>query len=194
MGRRATAVDSETAADQEKQTFGAARERATRIVREAQRASAAAVLRGGLVVDANSVAVLAFGERDASDRGAGVTEIAAGLQRGLIAAFAEIPGVYAIPAASVLPYADTELAPGAIGAELGARGILTGDVAVVDGTLRIRVVLDDAVTNGVRWRHDYEAPLAQLSRIQGEIVEGVTAALVGAPRYDETLAAIAPAP
>jgi TolB-like protein len=170
-------------------TLAAAVARATKLIGAAQAANPIALLPGDVVVDARSIAVLPF-TPDGDTRGPQDSSLAARLQRDLTAALAAIPGVYAIDAVSASAYAGADLAPAAIGAQLGARAIMTGQVAGADGRIRIAAVLRDATTNAILWRHDYDDALTALSAIQVDIVDAVTTALVYAPRYGATVAAL----
>lgn len=170
-------------------TLAAAVARATNLIGAAQVASSTALLPGDVVVDAHSIAVLPF-TPDGDTPSPQDSDLAARLQRDLTAALGAIPGVYAIDEVSARAYAGADLAPAAIGAQLGARAVMTGHLAVADGRIRIAAVLRDAATNAILWRHDYDDALAALSAIQVDIVDAVTTALVYAPRYDATVAAL----
>jgi TolB-like protein len=184
-------VDSDASAPSPAEPeLAAAVERATALLGAAQAANPVALLPGDVVVDAHSIAVLPFtpagdgAEADAAD-------LAARVERDLIATLSAIPGMYAIGDVSARAYAGAELPPSAIGAQLGVRGIVTGRIAVTADRIQITAVLRDATTNAVLWRNDYDDALAALSSIQGDIVEAVTAALVDTPRYEAAVAALA---
>jgi TolB-like protein len=134
------------------------------------------VLPGRVAVDANSVAVLPFLEQpgDAPPR----ANVAAELNRDLVTALRAVPGLYAIGEPSVSPYAASELQASEIGALLGARAVLSADVALVKDDILVTARLADAATDTILWEARYAQPLAQLPAIRVAILDGVAGALV----------------
>jgi TolB-like protein len=134
------------------------------------------VLPGRVAVDANSVAVLPFAEQ--SGDGAPRTSIAAELHRDLVAAIRAVPGLYAIGAPSVAAYAGSELPASEIGAQLGARAVLSASVTFADDDVLVTARLADAATDTLLWQARYEEPVGDLSAIRVEILNGIATALV----------------
>ncbi len=134
------------------------------------------VLPGKGAVDANSVAVLPFEEQPGD--GAPRTSVAAELHRDLVAALRAVPGLYAIGAPSVSPYAGSELPASEIGAQLGARAVLSTDISFANDDILVTTRLADAATDTLLWQARYEEPLGGLRAIQVEILDGIATALV----------------
>lgn len=65
----------------------------------------------------------------------------------------------------------------AIAARLGVAHLLTGNVRVAPGEVRIAVELIEAATGFARWTQTYQRPLENILRLQEEIAEAVDAAL-----------------
>jgi TolB-like protein len=149
---------------------------AARIVALSPASNPVIVLAGRVAVDANSVAVLPFVEQpgDAAPR----TNVAADLHRDLVAALGAVPGVYAIGEPSVSPYAASELSASEIGAQLGARAVLSADIAFANDGILVTARLADAATDTLLWQARYEQPLDELAAIKVEILDGIAAALV----------------
>ena len=177
--------------------------RAAQIVATAAPIAPVVMLPGSIAVDANSVAVLPFALIEgAVVEGAGA-DTATLLQRAVVADLAMVPGVYVLGGASVEPYAGADYSAAEIGALLGARGILTGQVERSAAGVHVHAQLADAATNRIVWRADYDAAPGELRNVRTELVDGVVTALVdptlrrsallGASpaRADNTLASIA---
>jgi TolB-like protein len=138
-----------------------------------------------VIVDAHSVAVLPFVAAGAATGDEpvlpGSRALAAGLQRELIAELDAVPGLYVVNAASVQPYAGSDLAPAEIGAQLGARGVLRGTASLVGGRVYLGAQLVDAATGQVLWAASYEQPIDELRAIQQDVLLQVVAALAVRP-------------
>jgi TolB-like protein len=132
--------------------------------------NAAAVLPGGVVVDASSVAVLPFA-------GARSAALAAGLERDLAEALRTVPGLYVIADAAVQPYAGTELAAAQLGGLLGARGLVDGSVELADGRVRVSARLREAATGTTLWQAELDRPVDELRAVRYEIAEQVATAM-----------------
>jgi TolB-like protein len=132
--------------------------------------SAAAMLPGGVVVDASSVAVLPFA-------GASNAVLAAGLERDLAEALRTVPGLYVIADAAVQPYAGTELGAAELGGLLGARGLVDGSVELVEGRLRVSARLREAATGMTLWQAELDRPVDELRAVRYEIADEVATAM-----------------
>jgi TolB-like protein len=133
--------------------------------------TAAAVLPGGIVVDASAVAVLPFA-------GTGDGTLAAGLARGVVSSLRTVPGLYVIAGAAVQPYARTELAAPELGGLLGARGLVDGSVELVDGRVHVNARLREAATGATLWQAQVQRPVDDLREIRSEIAESVAGAML----------------
>jgi TolB-like protein len=143
---------------------------AARVVTFDAPTNAVAVLPTGAVVDAGAVAVLPF---VTSQDGT----LAAGLERDVVAALRDVPGLYVIADAAVSSYASSDLSPSEIGSQVGARGIVDAGVELVDGRVRVSARLRDAATGATLWRADVDRPVDELNAIRHEIAENVAATM-----------------
>src|SRR6185369_17325856 len=134
----------------------AATSSAASIVASSAGANSTVMLPGGVVVDANSIAVLPFVDSSADDAS---RRLAAGLYDDIVAALRAVPGLYVVGGSSVAPYAGTDVGPSEVGAQLGTRGVLAADVELRTGELRVAVQLTDAATGDALWRAGYERPI-----------------------------------
>jgi TolB-like protein len=130
-----------------------------------------AVLPTGAVVDAGAVAVLPF-------VASGDATLAAGLERDVVAALRDVPGLYVIADEAVRPYVATELAAPELGGLLGARGIVDASVELGGGRVRVSAQLRDAATGATLWRTDVDRPVDELSAVRHEIAERVAATML----------------
>jgi len=135
-------------------------------------------LPSGVVVDAGAVAVLPF--TSDPDQGIETAKLAATLAREVRTELAAAPGLYVIVAPQAVVYLGTDLSASELGAQLGVRGVVVGDVAVNDGRARIGATLLDAVTDQPLWRSNYERPVAEIASIANEIGAEIATALVDA--------------
>jgi adenylate cyclase len=133
--------------------------------------AAAVVLPGGIVVDASAVAVLPFAA-------AGDGTLAIGLANDVASTLRTVPGLYVIADAAVQPYAGTELAAPELGGLLGARGLVDGSVALVDGRVLVNARLREAATGAIVWQTQLERPVDELRAMRTEIAESVAAAML----------------
>jgi TolB-like protein len=142
------------------------------------------VLPGSVVVDAHSLALLPFTQLPAAagDRAADGA-FAVGLRRDLSSALEAVPGLYLADGSAVVPYAQSELSPGQIGAQLGVRGLVTAAVGLDDGWVRTDVRLVDAATGATLWHGRRERPVEELHALKIDLVESIVTALVN-PGFD----------
>ena len=144
---------------------------AARVVTFDAPTNAVAVLPTGAVVDAGAVAVLPFAA-------SGDTTLAAGLERDVVAALRDVPGLYVIAGEAVRPYAATELAAAELGGLLGARGIVDASVELGGGRVRVSAQLRDAATGATLWRTDVDRPVDELRAVRHDIAESVAATML----------------
>jgi len=147
-------------------------------------------LPSGVVVDAGAVAVLPFGA--ASDDGVAAAKLAATLARNVRTELAAAPGIYVIGTPQAVAYLGTDLSAAELGAQLGVRGVVGGELALDAGQVRVGVTLVDAATDQTLWHSDYERPVAELAPLAGEIGAEVAAALVDADLRARAAAATSP--
>ena len=133
-------------------------------------------LPSGVVVDAGAVAVLPF--TASSDDGAAASKLAATLARNVGTELALAPGIYVIGARQAAAYLGTDLSASELGAQLGVRGVVVGDVALDAGQVRVGATLLDAATDEPLWHSEYERPATELASLADEIGAEITAALV----------------
>ena len=133
-------------------------------------------LPSGVVVDAGSVAVLPFAAPP--DEGAAAADLAATLARDVGTELAAAPGIYVVGAPQAAAYLGTALPASELGAQLGVRGIVVGDLALEADQVRVTASLLDAATDRRLWHADYERPVADLAPLADEISAEVTSALV----------------
>jgi len=164
----------------------AATSSAASIVASSAGANSTVMLPGGVVVDANSIAVLPFVDSSADDAS---RRLAAGLYDDIVAALRAVPGLYVVGGSSVAPYAGTDVGPSEVGAQLGTRGVLAADVQLRTGELRVAVQLTDAATGDALWRAGYERPSDELRAVQIDVIDNVAAALVDDERRAASAAA-----
>jgi TolB-like protein len=157
---------------------GPVRVRAADIGAAAPASVPALVLPSGVVVDAGAVAVLPFVAPP--EDGVATANLAATLARGVRAELAAAPGIYVIGTRQTVAYLGTDLSASELGAQLGVRGVVVGDVALDAGQVRVGATLVDAATDQTLWHSDYERPVAKLDSLADEIGAEVAASLVDA--------------
>jgi TolB-like protein len=148
--------------------------------------SPAVVLPGQVIVDARSLAVMPFDVvaaagkvARAADQGRART-FAAELHGAVVRQLAAIPGIYVAEPESVIPYADTDLRPVQVAAQLGVRGIVEGRVAFDDGRIRVVLRLTDAASNEVMWQSAFDGRTGALSGIDADLATDLAFALAHA--------------
>jgi TolB-like protein len=137
-------------------------------------------LPSGVVVDASSVAVLPFGAPPDEPRATRM--LAVSLSRDIGSALAALPGLYVVGAPRAAAYLGTELDAAELGAQLGVRGIVVGELTEHDGQIRIAADLLDAAPDERLWHAEYERPAAELIALAAEIGDEITAALIDPER------------
>lgn len=134
---------------------------------------------GGAEGDAGTtLAVLPFTNLGAADD----EYFADGMSDALRGKLAGLDGIMVIASASSRPYKGTDKSPQEIGRELGVRYLLTGTVhwaRSVDGSSRVQVrpELVAIETGTTRWQQPFDAVLADVFAVQGEIAGQVADAL-----------------
>jgi TolB-like protein len=157
---------------------------AAQIVASAPPTDSAVLLPGRVIVDVSSVALLPFATAPGGEPERG--DLAGGLHRELVRALAAVPGLYVVAAPSA--YVGADLAPAEMGAQLGARALVLGSVALEDDRLRVSATVLDAATDEILWQADYDRPVDELRAIQVDLIDGIAAALVAAEPRARALA------
>lgn len=124
----------------------------------------------------SAVVVLPFTTSGAADDGSG-KRIADRITDDLINDLSRIPPLRVIARQTSRLYADQSTDVAAIGAELGVRYVVEGNVAFQKPNLRINVSLVDATTRLQIWSDRFERDYAEQSAVQDEIVRGIARAL-----------------
>lgn len=123
-----------------------------------------------------SIAVLPFDS-------AGVSEdagsFAVGLHADLLTDLSRVPSLVVISRTSVLPYRDTKRPLSEIGADLGVRYVLEGELQQAGSRIRLRAQLIDAQTDTYLWaeRWDRELSAQNLFELQSELAREIVARL-----------------
>ena len=152
-------------------------DRTRRIMANLPAANPAVTLAGQVIVDSGSVAVLPFTAPPGVDAaGVSYREFASRFYRGVVAELRTIPAVYVVAAPAL--YANAELTPSEIGAQLGTRGVVVGGVGLADGRVQVEASLVDAATNDVLWQMQYEVQVDELGAMQSDLIDNIAAALV----------------
>ncbi len=119
----------------------------------------------------DSVAVLPFvnasDNPDAQYLGDGITE-------SLINRLSKLPNLRVVPRSLVLRYKDRQANPAELGAELGARAVVTGRVAQRGDTLIIGAELVDVATVSQLWGQQYSRTLTDIFSVQEEIAREIS--------------------
>jgi len=86
-----------------------------------------------------------------------------------------------IAPASAQSYKGSSKSPQEIARELGADYLLAGTVRIGgtggERTLRVSVRMIDAQSGDTRWRHDFDAPIADVFKLQADVAAGTAGAL-----------------
>jgi TolB-like protein len=148
---------------------------AARIAAAAPASEPALRLPSGGIVDAGSVAVLQFSfPPDTPVAG----NLVASLARDIGTQLASAPGIYVVGTPQADAYLGIELAASELGAQLGVRGVLVGELTLEADRVHVAAKLLDAITDERLWHADYEQPATELAALADEIGAEVTAALV----------------
>jgi TolB-like protein/tetratricopeptide (TPR) repeat protein len=102
---------------------------------------------------------------------------AEGITDGLHSALATVPGVEVIAPGTAARYRHTSETPEAIGHTLHVRYILRGTVTRAHGRVEINPELYDVASAGEAWSAPYNAPLADVFKVQSSIATRVTGAI-----------------
>lgn len=123
-----------------------------------------------------SLAILPF---DATEGSEDARDFAVGLHADLLTDLSRIPSLLVISRTSVLPYRDSDSSVTEIGAELGVRHVLEGEVQEAGDRVRLRVQLIDAENDTHLWakRWDRELSVANLFELQSELTREIVARL-----------------
>jgi len=124
----------------------------------------------------SAVVVLPFTVTEAPD-GAPDKRIAERITDDLINDLSRMPPLRVIARATSRLYAGQPIDVAVIGAELGVRYIVEGNVQFVKSNLRIDVSLVDVTTRLQAWSERFERDPAEQFALQGEIVRGIAGAL-----------------
>jgi TolB-like protein/DNA-binding SARP family transcriptional activator len=124
----------------------------------------------------SAVVVLPFTTADAPD-GAADKGVADRLTDDLINDLARIPPLRVIARQTSRLYGGKSVDVAAIGAELGVRYVVEGNVQFQKPNLRVNVSLVDATTRLQVWSDRFDRDYAEESKVQDEIVRGIARAL-----------------
>jgi DNA-binding SARP family transcriptional activator/TolB-like protein len=124
----------------------------------------------------SAVVVLPFTTSDGPDNGSD-KRVADRITDDLINDLSRIPPLRVIARQTSRLYAGQPIDVAAIGAELGVRYVVEGNVQFLKPNLRINVSLVDATTRLQVWSERFERDYAEQSAVQDEIVRGIARAL-----------------
>lgn len=96
-----------------------------------------------------------------------------GIAESLTNAFSQIPRLRIVPRSLVSRYKGREIDPRAVGAELGARMLLSGKVVERGGRLSVQVELVDAAANKQLWGERLHRPIADIFEVEEEITRQI---------------------
>jgi len=115
------------------------------------------------------IAVLPFKSTGANTE---VKALAEGLSEEIVAGLSRFSYLRVITHGSTQRYADQSSDPRAVGKELGARYVMTGNLRQVGARLRVAVQLVDATTGAQQWSETYERPFSAeaIFDLQDELV------------------------
>jgi TolB-like protein len=133
-----------------------------------------------------SIAVLPFSYMSLDPEQAHFAE---GLVEDLIADLSKVPGLLVIASHSSFAFKAGSADRQSIAKELGVRYIVEGSVRRVTGQVRIGVRLTEATMDKCLWAERFDGDLADVFRLQDEVVRKVVAALAGVlplgPEFDD---------
>lgn len=157
---------------------------AAAIVASSPPLNGAVLLPNDFAVDARTLAVLplAVTTEGTSADAVRAHAFAAQVARKLSLALQSVPGLYVLDAAPVPANAAVELAPSAIGALIGARGIVVGTLRDTAAGSEIEIALLDASNDTLLWENRYRADAAD--PITADAIPSIAAALVALSRDD----------
>jgi|RhiMethySRZTD1v2_1073278.scaffolds.fasta_scaffold01301_18 eukaryotic-like serine/threonine-protein kinase len=96
-----------------------------------------------------------------------------GIAESLTNAFSQIPRLRIVPRSLVSRYKGREIDPRVVGAELGARMLLSGKVVERGGRLSVQVELVDAAANKQLWGERLHRPIADIFEVEEEITRQI---------------------
>jgi TolB-like protein len=96
-----------------------------------------------------------------------------GIAESLTNAFSQIPRLRIVPRSLVSRYKGREIDPRVVGAELGARMLLSGKVVERGGRLSVQVELVDAAANQQLWGERLHRPIADIFEVEEEITRQI---------------------
>lgn len=129
---------------------------------------------GAVAIDPNSIAILPFG---VLGDGTGDSYLGQGISEEILDALSRVSGLEVIGRTSSFRFGNSNLDARAIGRELGARNLLSGNVYRAGKRLRIDVELDDATTGDTLWTQQYDERMENLFALEDTISNAVVTAL-----------------
>lgn len=129
---------------------------------------------GAMAIDPNSIAILPFG---VLGDGTGDSYLGEGISEEILDALSRVAGLEVIGRTSSFRFGNSNLDARAIGRELGARNLLSGNVYRAGKRLRIDVELDDATTGDTLWTQQYDERMENLFALEDTISNAVVTAL-----------------
>ncbi|MGI9353753.1 MAG: adenylate/guanylate cyclase domain-containing protein [Rhizobiaceae bacterium] len=100
-----------------------------------------------------------------------------GLTEDITTDLSQLPQLFVISRYTAFTYAEQQVDPRTVSAELGVRYVLEGSVRRVGETLRINVQLVDGTTGGHLWAQRYDGSPNDVLTFQDRVIENVVAAL-----------------
>jgi TolB-like protein len=135
----------------------------------------APIVAAGSALEADpSIAVLPFANMSLDPEQA---HFADGLVDDLITDLSKVPGLLVIASHSSFTFKARSADTQSIAKELGVRYVIEGSVRRVAGQVRIGVHLTEATTNRCLWAERFDGDLADVFRLQDQVVRKVVAAL-----------------
>ncbi|UWU93065.1 adenylate/guanylate cyclase domain-containing protein [Bradyrhizobium sp. CB1015] len=106
------------------------------------------------------------------------TYLSQGIIHDIVASLAGIRELFVVSSTSTLGFNDPAVDPATVCHRLGVRYLVTGTLTRQGEQLRLRVQLIDVDTRSMLWTNRYEASIAQLFDVQGEIATNIAYALL----------------
>lgn len=147
---------------------------AERLLQSLNGSAQTTVADAGVVAPINSIAVLAFQNKDSD---ADTEYLSDGLAESLIYRLAQLPNLKVSPTSSIFRYKGKDIDPVKIGAELGVSAVMSGRLVQRGDDLSISVELLDVRNGNLLWGEQYNRKMSELLATQREMVTEIVGKL-----------------